>query len=383
MKKLFAAILSLAVLLTPISVSAEEYEKMTDLKKGIHVLFNRSETASVYHNGEVSTDYFDESAEFTPDEAVMLIKEDGRDFKILTLDDIHFSDYGYRAFFSIFNVMRIKRLVSAVKPDLIILPGDIVCGEKNNSTYYSIQRITDLMESFGIPWAPVFGNHDDEANCDLNFLADIMMKSPHCLLKKGDPRMGVGNYIINIAKPDGSIIESIFMMDSHHSQPNELQQKWYKRGAEGIKRLADGKAEFSLFMHIPLPEYRFAYEEAWDAENKEWREGFNACGVSYEEVCCESDSEGVPVQRGFFDIIKESGAEYVFCAHDHVNDFSIEYHGVRLTYLMKLGRSSGCRPLLDGGSVITVGDDGINSINHKIQICGVIINFVNIQIENN
>lgn len=56
------------------------------------------------------------------------------------------------------------------------------------------------MESFGIPWAPIFGKHDDEGNCDLNFIADTMLTAPNCILKKGDPEMGVGNYIINIAE---------------------------------------------------------------------------------------------------------------------------------------------------------------------------------------
>ena len=259
------------------------------------------------------------------------------------------------------------------------MTGDIVCGE---ASYYSIQRITDLMESFGVPWAPVFGNHDDEANCDLNFLAETMMKSPHCLMKKGDSRMGVGNYIINIAEKDGdkiNICESIFMMDSHHNQPNELQQKWFKRAADGIKRLSDGRAEISVYMHIPIPEYMIAYDEARDTENKKWRDGYNAYGAQHESVACERDADGNPVQRGFFDILKENGnTKYVFCGHDHMNNYSIDYQGIRLTYLMKLGLSSGFQPFFDGGTVITVGSDGINRITHKISILGALFNIADI-----
>lgn len=376
MSRISALILSLFLLINPIQYSsAEGYEKMTDLKSSLYVLFNKNAITSEYHKGEESTDIFDESAPFSMDETVTVKKEKGRDFKILTLADIHYEDYGYRAFNSIFNDMKIRRLVKLTQPDLIILPGDIVCGE---SDYYSIQRITDMMESFGVPWAPVFGNHDDEANCDQNFLADTMIKSPHCLMRKGDSRMGVGNYIINVAEEDSDgkmkTVECIFMMDSHHSQPNELQQKWFSRAAKGINELTGGTAEISLFMHIPLPEYQTAYEMVQNGE-------LSMGGELHETVCCEHDENGAPLQRGFFDIIKETGtAKYVFCGHDHRNDFSVEYDGVRLTYLMKLGLSSGFQPFFDGGSVITIGNNGISRITHKTSVLGIMKDALDIKI---
>ena len=384
MNRLLSLVLSVLTVLFPVltGTNSGDYEKMTSFKDSLYVLFNKKEVTGEYHTGEKSTDVFDESQPFSLSETVTLTKEKGKDFKILTLDDIHFSDYGYRAFFSIFNVNKIKRLVKRTNPDLIIMPGDFVCGGDGNSDYYSIQRITDLMESFGVPWAPVFGNHDDETNCDLNFLADTMMKSPHCLMQKGDERMGVGNYIINVVEEGTeNIVESIFMMDSHHSQPNELQQKWFKRAAEGINALTSGKAEISLFMHIPIPEYQTMYAEAWNSEKKCWNDGYDAYGSAHETVCCEFDADGNPYDRGFFDIIKEVGAKYVFCGHDHMNDFSAVYEGVRLTYLMKLGQSSGFQPFFDGGSVITIGDSGISRITHIITLIDIMINLVDIEIK--
>ena len=330
------------------------------------MMFNKNAVIKEYHTGKASDYIWDGEKEFTFEETVTLKKEKGKDFKILTLDDIHFSDYGYRAPLSMFSTLAIKKLVASVKPDLIILPGDFVCGD---SSYYSIQKITDLMESFGIPWAPVFGNHDDEANCDLNYLADVMMSSPHCLMQKNDPEMGVGNYIINISE-NGKTVESIFMMDSHHSQPNEKQQHWFRWAADGINALTDCGAEISIFMHIPLPEYQYAYDAAYNKQTGKWNSGFNAYGALHETICCEINSEK-PVQRGFFDIVKSTGtAKHIFCAHDHMNDFSIEYEGIRLTYLMKLGKASGCQPGFDGGSVISTGENGINRITHKTFLLG-------------
>lgn len=358
-----------------------DYERMTNLKESLKILFNKNEVISQQHTGTVSEEKWSADEVFSFENTAMLKKEKGKDFKILTLSDIHFSDFGYRAFLSIFNVNKIKRLVATNQPDLILLLGDIVCGD--NSDYYSIQRITDLMESFGIPWAPVFGNHDDEVNCDLNFLADVMMQSPHCLMQKGDPEMGVGNYIINVAEDD-KIVESLIMMDSHHNQPNEKQHEWFKWATDGINRLTDNGSEISVYMHIPIPEYRYAYDEAWNADTKKWNKEYNAYGSLHESVACERDGEGNPVQRGFFDLVKASGTtKYIFCGHDHMNDFSIEYDGIRLTYMMKLGMASGFQVGFDGGSIITVGSTGIKRITHKTLSFGPLVKIVDIDISKN
>ncbi len=345
--------------------SSDGYTKLTGLTEAIHAVSNKGEITSTQYIGEASDEKYN-GEEFTLDEATVLKKEKGEDFVILNLSDTHFSDYDERAFFAFEGTATIRRLVSAVKPDLITVTGDIVCGD---STNYSIKRFTDLMESFGIPWAPVFGNHDAETNCDANYLADIMLTSPHCVMKKGDPEMGVGNYVVAIAEEndDGTqnIVEALVMMDSHNSQPNEKQKEWYSNVADGISKLSDGKAEVSLFMHIPLPEYQYAYDLAWDSETKAWRDEYNAYGAKYEEICCEK-ADGVPVQRGFFEAVKNSGnTKYIFCGHEHMNNFSIDYEGIRLTYTMKLGYGSGFQYGFNGGTIITVGDDGIREIVHR------------------
>lgn len=379
MNKLLALTLSFFTVFTQFFGWAgdQSYEKMTNFKESLHILLNKKEVISEYHTGVPSDEVWDENSEFSFKGITTLQKKEGEDFRILTLSDIHFSDYGYRAFFSLFNVLRIKRVVANAKPDLIVLLGDIVCDDET-SDYYSIQRITDLMESFGIPWAPVFGNHDDESNCDLNFLADTMIKSPHCLMQKGDPEMGVGNYIINIAEGD-RVVESLFLMDSHHSMCNEKQVKWFRWASKGINCLTEGQAEISIYMHIPLPEYQLAYDEAWNAEKKKWNDGYKAYGSLHESICCAHDADGKAFSSDLFKAMKDSKtAEYVFCGHDHMNNFSIEYENVRLTYTMKLGKSSGYQIGFDGGTTITVGSDGIDRITHKTLSFGPLVKIADI-----
>lgn len=359
----------------------ESYENSATFKQAVDSVINKNDILSQNYVGEVSTYKWDASEEYSLDNTVVLKKEKGKDFVILNITDMHFSDYDYRAFTAIDVEAKLRALVATVKPDLITVSGDIVCSD---STYYSIRKVTDIFESFGIPWAPFYGNHDDESNCDLNYLADIMMTSPHCVMSKGDPDMGVGNYIINIAEEndDGSlnVVESLIIMDSHHSQANEKQVEWFKWAANGINELTDNSAEISLMFHIPLPEYQYAYDEAWDEDNKCWKDGYNAYGEKNEKICCERE-DGVPVQRGFFQAIKDSGtAKYVFCGHEHLNNFSLEYQGIRLTYCLKIGMGSGHRPLFSGGTQINVGDSGINRIMHKTMTFGPAITLEDIKI---
>jgi hypothetical protein len=379
MERIIALLLSMFTIVLQFGATATngDYQQKTNLQKALDALKNKDAIIAEYHTGEPSTDVWSPEDTFSMEDCTTLYKEPGKDFVILNLADIHFEDYGYRALYSLDGEMIIKRVVADADPDLIVLSGDIVCGD-GSSTLFSIERITDLMESFGVPWAPVFGNHDDEANCDLNFLADVMMSGPHCLMKKGDPAMGVGNYIVNIAEKNGDgtdrIVESLFFMDSHHSQPNGRQTEWLRWAADGINHATGNGAEISLFMHIPIPEYQTAYDEAWDADAKKWRDGYGACGELHETICCDRDAEGNPKDIGFFDAVKETGTtKYIFCSHDHMNDFSINYQGVRLTYCMKLGRGSGYQFGFNGATAIRIGGKGVSRITHKTATYGPLI----------
>ena len=323
-------------------------------------LRDKDEILASTYAGEESGVTFDPSGEFDPDSVFTVEKQEGRDFVILNITDTHFSDYDYRTFYAFDAERHIKKLVKQYSPDLITVTGDIVCGESAKS---AIERVTALFDSFGIPWAPVYGNHDDETNCDLNYLSDVMMSSEYCLFDKNDPAMGNGNYIINVTE-NGSVVETIFMMDSHHTQLNTTQVSWYQWAVDGLES-AGKLGELSVFFHIPLPEYQYAFDAAWDADNKQWRDGFDAAGECNEKICCERDSEGKPVQRGVFDALKNAGTDYIFCGHEHMNDFSIMYEGVRLTYCLKVDKGSGYQPGFDGGTLITIGDNGIKNITHR------------------
>ncbi len=308
--------------------------------------------------------------------AITLEKDPTRKFKILNLTDMHFSDTGERFVFAEEAMRTMETLIRRTNPDLITVTGDIVCGD---STYHAIRRFTDFMERFDIPWAPVFGNHDGEANCDRSYLADVMLRAPHCLFKKGDPEMGVGNYVINITEGE-RVVLTMFMMDSRDGLVNAKQQTWLSSICAQLKEeYGDNAPPAAVFLHIPTAEYEYAYNAAFDPETGKYRDGYAAFGEKHEDVCC-ARVDGVPQEEGFFRTLKETGlVRHIFCGHEHMNNFSILWDGIRLTYSMKVGKGSGYQPGFDGGTLIKVSAGGISRITQKTRKDDTGFDFCNIE----
>ncbi len=358
-----------------------DYEKFCGFSEAVSALLNKTDITNEKFIGETSDESWSQNEEYKLEDTVILKKEKDKDFVILNITDTHFADYDFRAFTAFDVEAKIKALVASVKPDLITVSGDIVC---TDSTVYAIKRITDLFESFGIPWAPMFGNHDNEGNCDKNFLADIMMSAPNCIMKKGDPEIGVGNYVINIAEEneDGSdrIVETLIIMDCR-ADNRQKQIEWVDWVCDSTNSITGKSSEISVFTHIPLAEYQYAYDAAWDSEKNCWKEEFNAYGECNERICYDNGPNDIPALDGLFSLMKNhETVKYVFCGHEHLNNFSIEYEGIRLTYCLKIGIASGSKFMFSGGTEIRIDNNGINRIMHKSLALGPVITLEDIKI---
>ena len=87
--------------------------------------------------------------------------EDGK-FRILMVSDIH-GGVGYD---ELRTVRAMQALVDHTKPHLVLLGGDIAGpGSIHVSNREELRQLLDglvaPMEQAGIPWAHVYGNHDD------------------------------------------------------------------------------------------------------------------------------------------------------------------------------------------------------------------------------
>lgn len=305
------------------------------------------------------------------------------DFKIMHLTDIHIGG----GFLSIkkdnMALNAVAAMVKEEKPDLVVVTGDIAypvpfqSGTFNNKK--SAELFADLMEQLGVYWCLAFGNHDTEAYSyySREEIAEVYEgeKYEHCLFQSGDENVdGVGNYIINIKNTGGEITQSLVMLDSHSYVDNdylgimwkydtihENQIEWYEQSLLELQEQNDSVMPKSLvFFHIALPEYRDAWYEYRDNEYEDTEKVQYIYGKAGEHDIVVYSSE---YNYGFFDKMLELGStQGTFCGHDHLNNFSINYKGIRLTYgysidylaytgIMKYGLQRGC-------TMITVSPDG-------------------------
>ncbi len=112
----------------------------------------------------------------------------------------------------------------------------------------------------------------------------------------------------------------------------ENQIHWYEYMVKGIAESTGAPVESSLFIHIPLPEYNMAakiYEPINDGFTKDENGNF---GMLREPICSPYYNSGM-----FEKIIELNSTKNVICGHEHKNNFSVLYRGVRLTYATKTG----------------------------------------------
>ncbi len=157
----------------------------------------------------------------------------------------------------------IRRTVEAAKPDLIVVTGDLVYGEIDDSGR-ALGQLIDVIDSFGIPWAPVWGNHDNESLIGVKAQCDMVTRAKHSLFERGTTD-GNSNYVIGIYDEaeggERTLSRVLYMMDSntcHGSQDSEVlhvtgfterQKEWLSAQATAIS--ADGIVPGFACFHMP------------------------------------------------------------------------------------------------------------------------------------
>lgn len=315
--------------------------------------------------------------------------------KIMQLTDVHIGGGWISAEKDRKALNCVAAMISTEKPDLVIVTGDVVfptpnnAGTLNNKTGAKI--FAEMMESLGVYWTVAFGNHDTEAygyysREDIGeFYAGEDLK--YCIFQPGPDNVdGCGNQIINIRNSQGIITQSLFLFDSHsytdrfgikgeYDNIHQNQIDWYsssvnalnKENEEALEKTDKSTLTYSsetyktvkslAFFHIPLKEF----DDAWNIYKETGAKDSNSYkyyyGIKDENVCCGAGSDNL------FDTMQSLGStQGIFCGHDHINNYSIEYKGIRLTYGMsvdylaykdidKQGDYRGC-------TLITVNPDG-------------------------
>lgn len=360
-KKYVAMALVLALIIAGtaavILAGSGELEEKTGWQRAVYAILHRERIQNTRYTGAVSDETWSEALPYRMEDHGMIRKDPDRDFVIMNIADLHLSDYTQDAVTNIRNFANIRRMVGKLQPDLITLTGDLVWKE---STVYSIHRLTEFMDSLQIPWAPVFGNHEHEGNCDLNYLADVMTESSYCLLQKGDPALGVGNYVVNICQEE-ALLHTVILMDTHNDgQIYEDQLAWFRWAAGGAG------VPSTVIAHIPIAQYQYIADTLWDWETGTWKPGTEAIGAVREDPCPYEDETGA-IDCGLFQAMQAQGTQNMLCGHDHVNTFSLQWEGVRLSYGLRLGYGAyfdGEDRDCQGVTTITIDSTGDSRVAH-------------------
>ncbi|KPI36231.1 Phosphatase DCR2 [Cyphellophora attinorum] len=215
----------------------------------------------------------------------------------------------------------IESLLLSEQPDLIILSGDQVNGDTSLDAQTAIFKYASLFASHKIPYAGIFGNHDDEGSLSRAESMAIMDGLPYSLSTSGPSDIdGVGNYVLEILGR-GSTTHSaltLYLLDTHSYSPDERhhrgydwlkpsQIEWFRSTSQSLKRKHKEYTHIHMnlaFIHIPLPEYRNPHS-------------FNIVGNWTEPPTAPG------VNSGFMDALIEENVLFVSCGHDHVNDYCV------------------------------------------------------------
>lgn len=244
----------------------------------------------------------------------------------------------------------IRETIESVKPDFIFISGDIVYGEfDDNGT--SFIKFVEFMESFGILWAPVFGNHDNESIMGVDWQCGILESADHCIFKQRQ-LTGNGNYTVGIVQ--GKRLKRVFyMIDSNgcgsisdvsmangHSKPTpgfgDDQMEWIKSSAKKIKNTYPD-TKLSFVFHIQTEIFKEAYSKYGFTGS-----GTNENPINIDEITNKSDGDlgyiGANLKNAWdesgqvYDMMKKLGVDSVFVGHEHANNASVVYDGIRFQY---------------------------------------------------
>lgn len=308
------------------------------------------------YRGREIVNPWSESDVFSLSDIQTIEKQPGKPFVILNLADVQLCDL--EDMFHLHEMRsEIADLVEKTHPDLITLTGDQTWSNEN---LISLTSLVSWLDSFKIPYAPVFGNHDcgnekDSAVLSRASCCDVYEKGKYSLFKRGPSNLGsLGNYVVNITE-NGKIVKTLYMLDSgEENMISDAQIAWLKWNAEGIKAASGDYSEGICFFHLPLPEYRDAY--------RLYRLGDDRATATGEVYVTYSLSGSE--QNGFFEAAKSVGVTDIVCGHQHGNSFTLKYYGVRLTFALKTGKHggyySGDDVTLDGATCIKIDGENTN-----------------------
>ncbi|MBQ9710113.1 MAG: metallophosphoesterase, partial [Clostridia bacterium] len=267
-------------------------------------------------------------------------------------------------------------------PDLIVLTGDNVYGECDDEGVLW-DMLCDKMDSYGVPWLCVFGNHDNESAKGVLWQISRLKQSKSCVFKRGDV---TGNSNYSVAIKQGGVYKYMFyLLDTNgcREKPNNPgesllpdnvdiehitqlsgiftdQINWFRSSAS-ISKEVTGDVPSLMFYHIPPVEATFTTAQSGVVQGSYFDNG--------ESFGIFKEAHGGFLNARFYSAAREIGCVGMFVGHQHKIATSAVIDGIRLTYGLKTGTYDYHDSQMLGATEITINESD-NAFNVKYLFSG-------------
>lgn len=152
--------------------------------------------------------------------------KDGR-FRILQVADLHFSVSQGTCRDTILSPCEhsdnltstlLGRILDEEQPNMVVFTGDQLNGQGTSWDVRTVlAKFAKTVTDRHIPWAAIFGNHDEEDGDSKRAQLRYMQGLPYSLIEQGPPDIhGVGNYVLKVKSADASMTHllTLYFLDS-------------------------------------------------------------------------------------------------------------------------------------------------------------------------
>ena len=310
-------------------------------------------------------------------------------FKILVLADI-------QSGFPVGEALKayIAEAIDASDPDLVVFLGDNIMSADDGtveSYWKGYDEVFPILESKGVPFTFVYGNHDDESapTVTKEEMLEKYQSYDGCLAYDADPSLhGCATHNLPILSSDGNkVVYNLWFFDSGDYVNNEDgsrkgydcvradQIAWYEAESAKLKAANGGEVVPSLaFEHIIPQEatqaVMFSLPFQLGDLTRNFSDGTSATylpnyfafdGILSEAPCPSPDNEGQ------WDAFVETGdVKACFFGHDHVNNFSVNVNGVDAVSVPGTTFKSYSSVTDQGSMVITLDERDLSTYSTEI-----------------
>lgn len=302
---------------------------------------------------------------------------------------MQFSDIQETVNFSPDTLCFLRESLKVEKPDLAVLTGDqikgygisMAMGDSVEKAKNVIETIVSVFDELQIPFAVLFGNHDEFGSALKPLQWQMYKKSGYCVGITETQLNGYGIYNLPVKDKDGNVKLNIYCFDSgmrdtetHSYQTVDTDQiEWYKRKREELCEQNGGYVPSMVFQHIPVPEVY----ELMDTVSKRVKGAVKGAGIyskNYYVIGSKTKQGGfmrenaaVPMKNsGEFAALCEKGdVMALFFGHDHINSFSGILNGIEMGYTQGCGFNVYGPGLERGARVFEIPEDDPRNFTHR------------------